>query len=389
MLSCRGIFREALQMNDEAKVARLFTAEGSLHCYSRDPFLFSPGDLVKAERDPEMRAALAGCNIYVVACRRRILISPDFFFNGTLLRGGLLVMRGEGWVPIPFELALPARLELSPQSTQGFVAPNGTHINLVDESSGKSYTIGASQIVSGAGDLLTEEDRDLQVVYVGQSQGKKKRRMALDRLRDHRTLQAILADFHTFHPEMELILLFYEFGDWRKIISNGGDLSLDPSATAAEDRGHLNRIVNAQVERRARISLVEAALINYFKPHYNVVFKQTDFQGAAKKLKTLRAVLSTGLTGLIVEIGSANLNSRLYSEAQPPDNDAYESAMYLRGLHETNSSGEGAEEAAAFECVHRMARTHIAKFALTTMSERETFMHGTKWLDAEGRVPFV
>ncbi|MGO1073407.1 hypothetical protein [Lysobacter sp. CA199] len=376
-------------MNDEANAVRMFTAEGCLHCYSRDPFLLSPGDLLKADSDPEMREVMEGSNIYVVVCRRRILISPESSFDGTTLTGQLVVMRDKGWTGVPFSFELPPNLGFTPQSARASVLPSGTHIELIDDIAGKKYLLGACQIASGAITPLTEDERDLHVLYVGQSQGRKKARIALDRLRNHHTFQAILADFHTFHPEMELLLLLYQFGSSQKFISNAGDFSLDPLATPDEDRAHLERIMNAQVLRRDRVSLVEAALINYFKPHYNIVFKQTDFRSDAKKLKTLRAVLNTGLTGLTIEIGTANINSRLYSEAQLSDNSAYETALELRDAHVANPRGQPSENAEVFEFVHRMARTHIAKFALTTESERETFMHGTKWHGAEERVPFI
>lgn len=376
-------------MNDQAKAMRLFAAEGSVHCYSNDPFMLSPADLIQADSDPEMRDALAGCNIYVVACRRRILISPEVSFDGKRLSGRFEVMRDDGVAHVPFEFALSPGLALPLEGSRGRVTPSGTHVQLTDDSGGTKYLIGASQIVSGASAALTEADRDLHVVYVGQSQGRKRPRMALDRLRRHQTLQAILAEFHTFHPEMELLLLLYQFGSWRKFISSAGDLSLVPSATQDEDRDHLGRIMGAQVSRSDRISLVEAALINHFKPHYNTVFKHTDFQRNAKKLKTLRSVLDTGLAGVIVEIATANINSRLYSGAQPASNSVYETAMHLRELYERAPRGPDSDDAEALEQVHRMARTHIVNFALTTESERETFMHGTRWLDAEERAPFI
>ncbi|EON11730.1 hypothetical protein C266_20974 [Pandoraea sp. SD6-2] len=227
------------------------------------------------------------------------------------------------------------------------------------------------------------EARDLCVLYVGQGIGRTQKRTALDRLTRHSTLQRILAETQTFHPDHEILLLLYRFEHGNVFASNGGDMTVDASATHEEDLQHLSQLSNVHLGRGSIVSLAEAGLIRYFQPQYNVQLKSADFT-AKKKITVLTKVLNQGITGLIVEIGSGNLNSRLFTPSAPPFNmETLLSPEALRGDRlETNElKQQWAEE------IHAMAHTHIAKFPLTSPDERDTFLHGTKWVGEEERTP--
>jgi len=121
--------------------------------------------------------------------------------------------------------------------------------------------------------------------------------------------------------------------------------------------------------------LAEAALIRHFQPHYNVQIKSSDF-AAKKKLKVLAEVLKLDLTGVIVEISSANIRSRLRTASAPPDD---LSTLFGPDVAYGDKLDDDHLNAAWQDQLHQMAHTQYARFALTTPQERDTFMHGTVW----------
>lgn len=167
-------------------------------------------------------------------------------------------------------------------------------------------------------------------------------------------------------------------------MSTGGDMNLEVAAGAEEDGLHLKRLCDARIDRRARISLAEAALINYFQPPYNVTFRKTNF-AAQRKLKLLREVIGHDLTGLIVEVCSHNLRSRLRTETRPPvELDTAIVEGYQRLAEEPGELAERARQE-----LEQILHTHNASFPLTLAEERDTFLHGTRWLGTSERQPFL
>lgn len=126
----------------------------------------------------------------------------------------------------------------------------------------------------------------------------------------------------------------------------------------------------------ARLSLAEAGLINYFKPYYNTLIKTSNFS-SKDKLKVLKQLLMKGIAGLVVELCSVNLRSRIGTvQAVPMDLADFMPAEVLDGR---NLEDEGMREQLR-EQLKQMAHTHYARFPLTTTQERNTFLHGTTFI---------
>ncbi|WP_267114671.1 hypothetical protein [Xanthomonas sacchari] len=317
------------------------------------------------------------------------MIEQGTRFQEGMLYGRLLVLRGNGWVRVPFEIALPDDVDAMIEDVEVYTAASGTHIMLETKDEKKRrYLMPVHRIVAEVKAGLRDEERDLNVLYIGQAIGSKKPRSAIDRLRRHETFQAILADYHTYHPGREILLLLYRFENWRVLISTGGDLRLSPVANEAQERAHLRRMSEASLNRKECVSLAEAALINHFKPLYNKVFKKTDFS-LIRRIKTLKSALREDLTGLVVEICSMNVGGRLRTEGCAPGHNDILDSMEA-GIRDRVEEGVDAELYQEMcSDVSRMKHTHFARFALTTIQERETFLHGIVWLDSDERVPFL
>lgn len=363
-------------MQDIPNILRQFSAEGATHLYSSPPSVLTPADLYRAKHDVHYRDLITGSNIYLITARPRVLISAqNILLMGRSAHGHFLVMDEHGVQVIPFRYDIPPINASDDEDIeQVLVAPNGTCLIVITAS--RQRTVAAHMVASTAESDLQIKHRDMQVLYVGQGIGKVHARTAVDRLLNHTTLQRILAETSTNSPELEISLLLYRFEHGRTVICNGGDFNIDPTATDEQEAAHFERLRKVSLNRNEVISLAEAALINHFKPHYNTQLKSTNF-AASQKIVALKKLLAKGITGLTVEISTANLNARLGTPAAlPMDLEQLLPDYALEGVYlETDQ-----QKQAWAEQLHLMAHTHLASFALTTPQERETFMHGMVWL---------
>ena len=223
---------------------RRYSLEASLQLYSSEPSVMTPADLYDAVSDTALRDQFVGTNVYAITCRQRILIDPQGVdLVGMDLVGNLMVMREHGWERVPFRypFQLDARFG-APQPSGVDVATNGTRVRV---RCAKGAVFIAAHVLVAHGEVeLTQAERDLCVLYVGQALGRRRDRLAVDRLIRHTTFQRILADFHTHQPEWEVLILFDRFDRFehsRLMLNTGGNLNLEPSASLAQERGTLSR----------------------------------------------------------------------------------------------------------------------------------------------------
>jgi len=285
------------------------------------------------------------------------------------------VLREHGMTAVPFVYEITSSLIPEDVSIENVaVALNGTSLLILTPKG--EQPIAVNTMVASAKSLLEARDTDMEVLYVGQALGRSGSRTALDRLLSHNKFQQILAETSTHFPEREVLLLLYRFEHGKTIISNGGDLNVEAQATAAQDSAHMDRLRNVQLNRKEVVSLAEAGLINYFKPYYNTLIKTTDFS-SKNKLKVLKQLLKRGIAGLVVELCSVNLRSRIGTvNALPID---LTEIMPVEVLDGRNIDEDDIKERWQ-EQLKEMAHTHYARSPLTTTQERNTFLHGTTFI---------
>jgi hypothetical protein len=351
---------------------RQFSFEGAVHLFSSPPAVLMPADIHTTRQNSYLMEMLETANIYLITLRRRIYLEAAPLKKiGNTLAGMFLTPGPEGPQRTPFVWPINGLSE-DEHLTAAHVTDSCTHIQI--QTNRRAFRIPAHIVLTQGQSELPAEERDLQVVYVGQGQGRTKSRNAVDRLANHKTLQRIMADILTFDPHREVLLLLYRFEHGGSMISTGGDLTLNPVATANEERDHLARLRTAKLSRKTLVTLAEAALIRHFRPLYNELIKNTAFESG--KLKVLQAVLETGMSGLIVEAGSASAGGRLHSEyAQPINLSDLFSADVLTGKN-LESESDRAEWA---EDLHLMAHTIRAEFPLVSTEDRNNFLHGMRW----------
>lgn len=113
---------------------------------------------------------------------------------------------------------------------------------------------------------------DLSVEYVGRAIGTAGHpRSAVDRLRQHETLQRILADSLAESPHLEVWLVLLAFEDYTTIGVMG---QWDARVAWSEEEKHLAAVHGSKFEPDQVAAVAEGALIRYFQPAYNVLLKK-------------------------------------------------------------------------------------------------------------------
>lgn len=130
-------------------------------------------------------------------------------------------------------------------------------------------TINAQMLFNMFSYMLVEK-QEFEVLYIGQAYGKEGSRTAFDRLASHSTLQRILIDYQSEHPDKQIYILLLEFTPNLAMSFDG--LSKQYTKSEAESDQHMKDVICNLPKDEQIINITEAALINYFKPEYNVNF---------------------------------------------------------------------------------------------------------------------
>ncbi|GEK11532.1 hypothetical protein [Pseudoalteromonas peptidolytica] len=325
---------------------RKFFGEGGLELYSSGANVISPSMMMVQKGEDgyqnNLRGLAEGCNIYLICARSRISFDfSKFKIVNNKIYGSALIQNGDEYERYRF--------------IRNFKESDGEvlhfeELGYPDNHVKIYYSTGKTEIFTSYTFLHNEfceidfEDNDeLEVLYVGQAFGRTGKRIAIDRLSTHKTLQRILADANHFFPDKEIILLMFRFEHGRNIVSSQSISGAEPASTPEEDVEYLNSIMGAKIARRFRVSLAEAALIRYFKPKYNVIYKNTF---PSKKHKVLDKLLDFDYSALIVQIDTQNINTKLVS-----------SSLKSPKFYTLSD------------------RVQFAEFPLTNQEERETFLH--------------
>ena len=114
------------------------------------------------------------------------------------------------------------------------------------------------------------QKQEFEVLYIGQAYGKDGNRTAFDRLEQHATLQKILTEYRNDHPDKHIYILLLEIQ--KQLAMSFDGRSKEYMKTEEESDKHMKQVCCNLPEEDQVINITEAALINYFKPEYNINF---------------------------------------------------------------------------------------------------------------------
>jgi hypothetical protein len=150
---------------------------------------------------------------------------------------------------------------------------------------------------------------DLQVHYIGRGRGTTEQACALDRLEQHPKYQQVLEQVIEWSPNRDVWMLLS--GGTTIDILSGGPGSKYSRAQLERADDHAREVL----DEKSRIDLVEALMINYFKPELNSLHvEQLDL-----KTKVMKKCFEAGLTGLVLSFCTNDLGVSVYSERVEPD----------------------------------------------------------------------
>lgn len=153
----------------------------------------------------------------------------------------------------------------------------------------------------------------LEVIYIGQSFPHDGRTIK-DRLLNHSTLQKIYAENHKETPDNDIYIMIATFED---ILIGAIDGKAKVETTEKQNDNHTKVVIeNASEEKRQRSNIIEAALIKYFRPKYNLKFVD-NFPN--KKHNSYKSYYELDINRIFFEINTEIINAKIKSDIVAPE----------------------------------------------------------------------
>lgn len=268
--------------------------------------MLPPEELLSGrEISKESKELLDSCHIYLICRRPRLSLDPENFHYGPISSGALIRRVGGVAENHPFSM----RLE-NPDGGPVSVAPYPHRYLIARDKMGVETRRWPAAFIGNLAKLAANLN-DFEVLYVGQSFGKGNR-SAFDRLQNHQTLQKILAETHAEYPDDEIMIFMFEYRDVLTSTHMDG-IGKDAEISGEEDVDHVIDIFMNPPSQGEIVSMAEAGLIWYFKPKYNIKLKNSK---PSSELKLLSSCYNFDIAGLVVEINSEEVKSRLFSSTR-------------------------------------------------------------------------
>ena len=244
------------------------------------------------------------CHIYVIGRKPRVSLDHKTFSIDENWVKGTLKFRQEDYV-----------------ESRDFILPNrlGNHNLRLEcpypysefslwDVNGKCFSSAKAGLLAHLSPKM-EGLTDFEVLYIGQAYGNQGSRKATDRLQSHSTLQAIYHEVSTRSPDQEVWLLLLNFEAALYTIFNGQEKYF--KTTQEEDDIHLNNVLETGITEQQAINFTEAALIRYFEPEFNEIFKNT-FPDPVHR--TYSECYELDINSVMVTIETEDIRSRLWSQ---------------------------------------------------------------------------
>lgn len=246
------------------------------------------------------------CHIYMITRRPRIMLDPESVrFYGDRVSGKINIQKGTSL------------------KSRGFDVPNyiGTsNLEIKCPYPHTEYTVfdnKGERVAGGKTALLVstfggfEDILPLEVIYIGQSFGLGGNRTAIERLSSHSTLQQIYSEIIRQSPDQEIWLILWSF-------EAEAIMAIDPTqkalSTDEEDTAHIQEVLRKEITEQQQVNFTEAALIRYFQPEFNTIFKDS-FPNPSHK--TYSECYDLDINALFVSINTYDIFCPLWSPSVP------------------------------------------------------------------------
>lgn len=292
-----------------AEIMAIFASDGLV--------LVLPNDLKsRAEKSTKAKVLSDFCHIYFVLRRPGMKFVPGTINQGEAVCGKMSLTRNGYEEVVDFTVPRSGpRLHWTVSEFPHRLIDSGTVPQLYKDSL-------PAYVVPSLGRVSHPSAHEAEVLYIGQSFGDGDRTV-LDRLMDHSTLQNILSEANYNSPDQDILLLLVEYAPPKLL------LMIPPESTYPKDYkvddAEAQRVIDQRMDQISRaasipsskvislknqISIIEAALINYFKPPYNVKFVHRKPQPSHQHLLEC---YNEDFSALTIEINTEDAGFALYS----------------------------------------------------------------------------
>jgi hypothetical protein len=248
------------------------------------------------------------CHIYLICRRPRISILPaDVRFTSEAFEGHATVQDGPSFHKEPFRLPAPNASGMRFKSDY----PYSEFEILTPE--GEIYLQGKTALLATGFGSQFDKHLAGEVIYVGQSYGVEGSRTAPERLKSHETLQRIYAEAIARTPDKEIWIQLWSFSPSLLISFDGA--SKQYGTTTEEDDEHMRQVFGSDITEQQRINFTEAALIRYFDPEYNILFRAS-FPNSAHT--SYSECYDLDINSVAVELNTEESCCMLWSKAVAP-----------------------------------------------------------------------
>ena len=285
---------------------RKYLSEHAVNLFTSNFIVVTPSELMSGgEMDENVKNISDNCHIYLI-CSRPVssFNDDDFEFKNDKISGSIKYRAKDEEVQTQFEFPFA----LCDEAIEVKVSEYPHRFIYTYNAGGEQVRHVPAYALSLSGIIQDEALRQLEVLYVGQAYGTGNR-SAFDRLKSHSTLQRILADLGQNSPDKEPLILAFEYCPYR-IISNMDGTAKGVMAGDEDSKRYFDILENPLTQHQ-QICLAEAALIRYFKPYYNDIYKESF---PAENQKILASCFDLDFSALITEINVEELGLKLYSE---------------------------------------------------------------------------
>lgn len=268
--------------------------------------LLQPLNIRKVSNDPHTPGYIKNAHIYAIGKRPRLSIKPNLLHHDNKYVYGTLCRHVDGEMFLQ-DFRLTKTL-FSPEVVNFQVSKYPHNTLLALDVGGRAIHIVPVALIAPY--MLRPFDpwTDVEIIYIGQAFGKKGERSALDRLKDHSTLQKIQSEVLANEPDTDILILLFNYDHPLQFSLHDGAGS--PRITGDEDDQHYLRILRTGIRYSDITTLAEAGLIRYFQPHYNAVYKNSF---PTSDMKSLQQCYDLDLLSLSVELDTEDIHIKTYS----------------------------------------------------------------------------
>lgn len=269
---------------------KLFDVEHAINIYAYSYMTLPPHEIYNKKALAKHSELISNCHIYIVGLIPRLELKDIGESEGNI--EFRLEVGGE---PKSVSLPLP----------EGATLRGDGETNWVELANGQKV---APRNEALAFLLNRQEPIPFDVLYIGQAYGEDGNRNAIDRLTKHETLQKIALTENDKNSQIQVLILEIQPQNRMHVLFN-------PWADEIDDDG--TRVTNAldslfETTEAQQVSLYEAAMIRYFQPKYNKMFKDSF---PSTNLKVLAQCYEKDMAAVIAEFCFDELPFFLRSEA--------------------------------------------------------------------------